>query len=131
MQTTEATALQPLLAGITIMGSGRLGPTLAAVIGLIGTVIGALALARASGRTRADSGTGATHGRRGATAAMVLGVISLGLGGLFLVAANGGPGTGNGVVGSIVALVLGPIAVILGRLARARKRAVMGRPTHP
>ena len=117
MQPTNATALQPLLAAITIMGSGRLGATVAAVIGLIGTVIGGLALGRASRRTRSDYVVPPT-GDDGATAAIVLGVISLVLGGLFLATADGGPGTGNGVVGSIVAIVLGPIAMVLGRLAR-------------
>jgi hypothetical protein len=123
MHINEA-AIQPLVASITIMGSGRLGPTLAALIGLIGTVIGGLALARASRRTRSDTNVGATSGRDGATTAIVLGVISLALGGLFLAAADGGPGTGNGVVGSIAAIVLGPIATVLGGLARARRRTV-------
>ena len=52
MQINEATALQPLLAAITIMGSGRLGPTLTALIGLIATVIGGLRSTRANRRTR-------------------------------------------------------------------------------
>ena len=119
MQPIEATASQPLVAAITIMGSGRLLPSIAAVIGLIGTVIGGLALVRANRRTRSDTNVGATSGRSGATAAIVLGAISLVLGGLFLAAADGGPGTGDGVVGSFVAIVLGPIAIVLGGLARA------------
>jgi hypothetical protein len=127
MQTNETTALQPLLASITIMGSGRLGPTLIALIGLIGTVIGGRALARAKRRARSDTNVGATSWRSGATAAIVLGAISLVLGGLFLAAADGGPGTGNGVVGSIVAIVLGPIAMVLGGLAWARRRAASER----
>ena len=120
MQTNEATALQPLLAGITIMGSGRLGPTIAAVIGLIGAVIGGLALVRANRRAGSESDVGATSRRGRATAALMLGPISLVLGGVFLAAADGGPGTGNGVVGSIAAIVLGPIATVLGGLALAR-----------
>jgi hypothetical protein len=122
MPINEASALQPLLASITIMGSGRLGPTLTALIALIGTVIGGLALARAKRRVRSDTNVGATSGRSGATAALVLGATSLVLGGLFLAAADGGPGTGNGVVGSFVAIVLGPIAIVLGGLARAGRR---------
>lgn len=125
MQTIEGTALQPLLAGITIMGSGRLGPTMTALIGLTGTAVGGLALARARRRTGTD--VDAAGGLRGATAALALGAISLVLGVLFLVAADGGPGTGNGVVGSIAAIVLGPIAMGLGFLARPRRReAVLG-----
>ena len=120
MDTNDATALQPLLSAITIMGSGRLGPTLTALIGLIGTAIGVLTLVRANPRTRSD--TDATSGRSGATAALVLGAISLAFGGLFLLTADGGPGTGNGVVGSIAAIVVGPIAMVLGGLARSRRR---------
>jgi hypothetical protein len=43
-------------------------------------------------------------------------------GGLVLAVANGGPGTGNGVVGGAGALVLGLIALALGGLALARSR---------
>jgi hypothetical protein len=41
--------------------------------------------------------------------------------------ADGGPGTGNGVVGGAVALVLGLIATVLGWRALARSRRT-GRP---
>ena len=43
-------------------------------------------------------------------------------GGLNLALATGGPGTGNGVVGGAVAVVLGLIATFLGWLALARSR---------
>jgi hypothetical protein len=43
-------------------------------------------------------------------------------GGLNLAVTNGGPGTGNGVVGGAVAFVLGLIALALGGLALARCR---------
>ena len=43
-------------------------------------------------------------------------------GGLNLAMANGGPGTGNGVVGGAAAFVLGLIALALGGLVRARVR---------
>jgi hypothetical protein len=123
MQTNDATPLQPLLAAITIMGSGRLGPTVAALLGLIGTVIGGLALIRSNRRNHDNADNSTTDARGRATAAFVLGLISLVLGGLFLATADGGPGTGNGVVGSGAAIVLGPIAIILGGLTRARRRA--------
>ena len=44
------------------------------------------------------------------------------VGGLVLAVADGGPGTGNGVVGGALALVLGLIAMVLGGLALARSR---------
>ena len=43
-------------------------------------------------------------------------------GGLLLAIANGGPGTGNRVVGAAGAVVLGLIAMVLGGLALAQSR---------
>ena len=113
----ETATLQPLLAAITIAGSGRLGPTLAAALGLTGTIIGGLALARAKRRTRSETDNRSPHGL--SIAAFALGSTSLVLGALFLATADGGPGTGNGVVGSAAAILLGPIALVLGGLAWA------------
>ena len=62
--------------GVIGPGSGRAGASLAAVVGLIGVVIGGLALARSAGRM----GTG--NGRNGAIVALVLGLIGIVLGGL-------------------------------------------------
>ena len=91
-----------------VMASG------AAVTGLIGAVIGGLALARSTGRI----GTG--NGRRGAIVALVLGPIALVIGGLVVATADGGLGTGNGLGGGVVAMVVGLIGMILGGLALAR-----------
>jgi hypothetical protein len=52
--------------------------------------------------------------------ALVAGLIGVVTGGLNLAIANGGPGTGNGVVGGAAAFVLGLIALALGGLALAR-----------
>jgi hypothetical protein len=54
--------------------------------------------------------------------ALVAGLIATVGGALNLAVADGGPGTGNGVVGGAVALVAGLIAVALGWLALARTR---------
>jgi hypothetical protein len=94
----------------------RLWATTAAVLGLVGVVIGGLALARPSGRF------GTASGRRGTIVALVAGLIAVVNGGLNLAITKGGPGTGNGVVGGAVALVLGLIAMALGGLALARSR---------
>ena len=40
----------------------------------------------------------------------------------YVAAADGGPGTGYGIVGGYVALVVGLIAVVLGGLALSRAR---------
>ena len=92
----------------------RLWATTAAVLALVGVVIGGLALARSAGRI------GNGNGRRGAIAAGVAGLISVVVGGLHSANSAGGFGTGNGVVGGAVALVLGLIAMALGGLALAR-----------
>ncbi len=101
------------------IGSGRLLPTVAGVIGLIGVIIGRRALAR-------SRHTG--NGR--AIVAVVLGLISLVIGGLHTANSAGGFGTGNGRAGAIVAIMLGLIGIVLGGLALARsRRAATGSST--
>ena len=94
----------------------RIAASVAAVVGLIGAIIGGLALARSAGRI----GTG--NGRRGAIAALVLGPIGLVIGGLVVATADGGLGTGNGLGGGVVAMMVGLIGMALGGLALARAR---------
>ena len=102
------------------MTAGRARATVAAVVGLISVVIGALALARAAGRL----GTG--NGRVGATVALVLGLIGMVLSVVHLGSSTGGFGTGGGRAGAIVGLVLGLIGMNLGGLALARSRRKAG-----
>ena len=99
--------------GVIRIGSGRLLPGVAAVVGLIGVVVGRLALAR-------SRGTG--NGLARAIVATVLGLISLVIGGLHATYSAGGFGTGNGLAGAIVAIVLGLVGLVLGGLAVARSR---------
>ena len=99
------------------MGSGRLGPTITALLGLAAAVLAARALARA--RRPADRTSSAAPDHR--PTALLLGLSAVLLGGLFLAAADGGPGTGNGVVGSAAAIVLGSIAIGLDRLAATQR----------
>jgi hypothetical protein len=100
----------------------RLWATSVAVVGLIGVVIGGLALARPFGRF------GTPSGRLGAIVGLVVGLFAAVGGGLNVAIATGGPGTGNGVVGGAAALVLGLIAVAIGALAlvRSRRTALQG-----
>ena len=99
----------PSAAGPSAMTSGRVGPTAVAVLALVGVVLGALALRRRAGRPAAIT-------------ALVLGLLGVALGTVFAVTADGGPGTGNGVVGAVVAVVLGALALVLGGLALTRSR---------
>lgn len=93
----------------------RLWATGVVGLGLVGAIMGGVALARPSGRF--------------GTAPMRLAVLAAGAvaainGGLVVALAKGGPGSGNGVVGGAAALVLGVIAVALGiALTRSRVSA--------
>jgi hypothetical protein len=109
-------SVQPAAASVYTMSPGRIAAVVAAVVGLIGAVIGGLALARSAGRI--GNGTG----RRGAVVAAVVGLIGLVIGGLVVAAADGGVGTGNGLGGGIVAMMVGLIGIALGGLALARSR---------
>lgn len=102
--------------------AARLWATSAALLGLVGAVIGGLALARSVRRI----GNG---GRKGANVALVSGLVAMVGGALNLAVADGGPGTGNGVVGGALALVVGLIAMVLGGLALARSRRTVDRLT--
>lgn len=98
------------------IGSGRLVPTVAAVVGLISVVIGVLALARSARRI----GTG--NGLAGAIVGLMMGLISAIVGGLHMASSAGGFGTGNGLAGAIVAVALGLIGIVLSGLVLGRSR---------
>ena len=102
-------------AATTVYGptARRLWAATVAVLALFGVVVGGLAVGRPASRF----GTA-----RGRLAAIGAGLIAVTNGGLVLAIADGGPGTGNGVVGGAGALVLGLIAMALGGLALARSR---------
>lgn len=92
--------------------TGRLVSVIAALVALAGVVIGGLALARSTGRTR----------KRWPVVALAAGLTGMLLGGLVVAAAEGGPGTGYGIVGGFVALAIGLIGTALGSLGLARSR---------
>jgi Family of unknown function (DUF6223) len=86
---------QPPAVSVYTLTPERIAATVAAVVGLIGAVIGGLALARSAGRL------GIGHGRRGAIVALVMGPIGLVIGDLVVATADGGLGTGNGLGGGV------------------------------
>jgi len=98
------------------MTSGRLLATSAAVLALVGVVIGVLALVRPAGIF------GIASGRLGAIVALAAGLVGMALGGLAVATSGGRIGTGGGLAGAIVAVVLGLIAIALGGLALSRSR---------
>jgi hypothetical protein len=65
--------------------------------------------------------------KNGPIIAIFIGLIAVIGGGLNLAAANGGPGSGNGVLGSAQALVLGLVGMFLGGLTliRFRQKAIL------
>ncbi|MGW5704265.1 DUF6223 family protein [Amycolatopsis japonica] len=100
------------LLSVGYLTPGRVWSLIAALVGVIGVVAGGLAVARSrSGDTR-----------RGAVVALAAGLLGM-AGGVYVVAAaKGGPGTGYGIVGGFLALVVGLIAAALGRVALSRSR---------
>lgn len=99
----------------TFVGTpARVWATIAAFVALAGVVAGGLALR--SVRRAADGG------RKAAVVALAAGLTGLVNGAANLAVADGGPGSGNGVVGGAVALVLGLVGAVLGGLALAGLR---------
>ena len=105
------TTLAATLAATSTFTGDRTVASVAALIALAGTVAGGLALARPAVRR--------------SVVALGAGAVGLLVGGLVVVTADGGPGTGNGIVGGYVALALGLLAVVCGGAALARTRRVM------
>lgn len=103
--------LAPAVEASTLTGD-RVVATAAAVVALVGVIAGGFALARSAGRR-------AGRARVGAIAAGLTGLLA---GWVVVATADGGPGTGNGIVGGYAAVVLGLTAVLLGGLALTRTR---------
>lgn len=99
----------------------RIWATVAAFVSIAGVVIGWLTV-RAMRRTGAD-------GRRGAIAALAAGLIGALNAGANLAISDGGLGTGNGVAGSVGAVLFGLVAISLG--VRALRRSRVGDPSGP
>jgi hypothetical protein len=113
-------SVQSVAADAYDLTAGRLVGTVAALVSLAGVVIGGLALARSAARIG--------NGKRRAIVCLVAGLTGMVIGALNLAVADGGLGTGNGVAGGAIALVLGLVATVLGRLALVRSRRT-GRTT--
>jgi Family of unknown function (DUF6223) len=106
---------QPAAAPIYTMTPERITASTAVIIGLIGAIIGGLALIRSVRRI-------GKRGRRGAIVALVLGPIGPVIAGLVVATADGGIGTGNGGAGGVVAMLVGLIGMALGGVALERAR---------
>jgi hypothetical protein len=88
---------------------GRIASTLGGLVALAGLIVGGVTLARSPG------------GKRGSVVALAAGLVATMIGGTVVALADGGPGSGSGIVGGVVALVIGLIAAVLGWLALARQ----------
>jgi Family of unknown function (DUF6223) len=106
MIALQATSDPIAVAGYEL-GVGRTVPTAAAVVGLAAVIVGVMGLAR-------------TAARRRAVTALVLGLVAAVVGGLHAAYTAGGVGTGNGLAGALIAVVLGLTGVVLAGLALMR-----------
>jgi hypothetical protein len=100
---------------ITVAASltaGRLAAMIGGLLALTGAIAGGLAR------------FGARDGRSKAAIALILGPLGMIVGVIVVATADGGLGTGNGLGGGVVAIVVGLIAITLGALARIRANAV-------
>ncbi|MGW2655665.1 DUF6223 family protein [Streptomyces sp. NPDC001478] len=116
---------RPLAADAYDLTTGRLVGTAGALVALAGVVLGALVLTRFTAPARRGAR------RRGAFAALAAGLAGTAVGVVNLSVADGGPGTGNGVVGGAAALVLGPLAAALAALALRRSHRAGAPSAHP
>lgn len=87
---------EPAAATVYGVTSRRLWATAVGAVALVGVVFGIFSR------------------RRGAIVSLLSGLVGMAGGGLLLAIADGGPGSGNGVVGAAGAVVLGVIAMGLG-----------------
>jgi hypothetical protein len=115
--TRENTMSSPLLLAVSTVDAGTLTidravATAAALVALAGAVVGVRAFLRSAGR-------GVTRTSLIAVGAGAAGTLA---GILVLATADGGPGTGNGVVGGYAGVLLGLIAALSGGLALLRSR---------
>ena len=89
-----------LVSSVYGLTAGRAWSLVAILLGVVGMVIGARTLARSS--------PGGPVTRR-ATLSLSVGLLGTVIGGAVVAASDGGPGTGYGIVGGFVALVVGTI----------------------
>lgn len=120
-----ANVSEPAVTTVNGLTLRRLWATTAVLSALTGLIIGGLALSDALNRFRK------TSRRFGAIVALAAGLFASLNGGLNVAVANGGPGSGNGVVGGAAAFVLGLSAVAVGSVALARCRRSADERTIP
>ncbi|MFG2332566.1 DUF6223 family protein [Streptomyces sp. NPDC048604] len=109
-----------LAADVYTMSAGRIGASLAAVLGLAGAVLAWFAGRGGRGGRSGRSGDASWAGRHGVLVALIAGPLGFLVGGLVVVTAEGGLGTGNGLGGGVVAMVFGLLSTALGLRARSR-----------
>ncbi|MEU1545754.1 DUF6223 family protein [Nocardia sp. NPDC005745] len=109
MSVSHVLAASEILArsGASGLTAGRFWSLVGVAVGLVGVVTGGRVLIHHTGR-------------RAAMTALAAGVTGLVIGGLVVAAAEGGPGTGYGIVGGFLALAVGLVAAALGAVALTR-----------
>ncbi|MGW5419244.1 DUF6223 family protein [Streptomyces sp. NPDC003943] len=100
-------AMNELAASVYSFGPGRIGSSVGALLALAGAGL-------------------AWRGRR-PVLATALGLVGIVLGAVVAATAKGGVGTGNGLGGAYVAMIVGVVATALGGRALNRRRSAMAR----
>ncbi|MFF5446280.1 DUF6223 family protein [Streptomyces sp. NPDC012888] len=103
--------------GVTDMSAGRFGAAVGAFLGVAGVAAGWRALVGA--------------GRVPPVAAIAAGAAGVALGLLVVATSRGGLGTGNGLGGAYVAVLLGLAATALGARARTKRTGATTATAHP
>ena len=113
-----ANVSEPATATVYGLTLQRLWATLVTGLAIFGVVIGGAALYHSIRRIQPGKE------RNVAVFALLAGLVAAVIGVLLLAVANGGPGSGNGVVGAAMAVVLGLFAMGEGGLVLVRARRV-------
>ena len=101
----------------------RMTGLLAAAL-VVGFVLATTVAAYGSGQPATVSNLAFTPKRIVASGSALVGLIGAVIGGLVVATADGGLGTGNGIAGGVVAMIVGLIGIALGGLALIRSRRI-------
>jgi hypothetical protein len=118
--TTAAHALAQPSVDASALTAGRTWSLVAAALGLVAVVVG--------GRALTGSARHAGTGRRGGRVGLAAGVSATLIGGLIVATADGGPGTGSGVVGGVLASAIGLVGTTMAGVVLARVRRTVSEP---
>lgn len=116
-------SVQAAAPDVTYLSAGRIGAMTAAGLGLLGVLVGGLALIRPASRL----GAGARP--VGGVVALAAGLLGMAVAAVVVATSDSGIGTGNGRAGAYVGLLVGLIATGLGARVLTRSRRITDGPS--